>query len=165
MPAIAGLIAPNRRIVAAAGGDRRYALSPIPGRDLNNFQPRFGFNWAPRVRSRGLLGRLTGGNQFVFRGGYSRTHDYAFLNIALNVSTSFPFLAAINVSNLPNAFTALPGLQPPAADPNQLTRTIVGNDFRSPIAEQVAAEVQREFARNWVLRAGWIATATNGDVA
>ena len=43
---------------------------------------------------------ITGGDRFVVRGGYARTHDYAFLNIALNIVSSFPYVAAINRSNL-----------------------------------------------------------------
>ena len=38
---------------------------------------------------------ITGGDRFVVRGGYARTNDYAFLNIALNIASSFPFVAAI----------------------------------------------------------------------
>ena len=39
-------------------------------------------------------GFLTGGDRLVVRGGYARTHDYAFLNIALNIASSFPQVAA-----------------------------------------------------------------------
>ena len=53
-----------------------------------------------------MLGWMTGGDRFVVRGGYARTHDYAFLNIALNIVSSFPYVAAINRSNLANAFSA-----------------------------------------------------------
>ena len=38
---------------------------------------------------------------------YARTHDYAFLNIALNIVSSFPYVAAINRSNLADAFNVL----------------------------------------------------------
>lgn len=160
--AIASLLPQNQRIIAAAGGDQRYGLSPVPQRDKNNFQPRFGFNWAPRTKEEGFLGKLTGGNRLVFRGGYSRTNDYAFINIALNVASSFPFVAAINNSNLANAFTALPALVPAGLNPNQLTRTVVDGNFRSPMAEQFSLEMQREFSSNWVWRLGWIATKGTG---
>jgi len=160
--AIDSLLPSNRQIIAAAGGDQRYSLAPIPKRDANNFQPRVGFNWAPRTREEGLLGRLTGGNRLVFRGGYSRTNDYAFINIALNVASSFPFVAAINRSNVPNAFTVLPTLAPTGLDPNTLTRTVVDSNFRAPLAEQYSLEIQREFRDNWVARVGWIATKGTG---
>ena len=160
--AIDSLLPANQQIIAAAGGDQRYALAPVPQRDKNNFQPRFGFNWAPRTKGDGFLGKLTGGNRLVFRGGYSRTNDYAFINIALNVASSFPFVAAINRSNVQNAFTLLPTLVPAGLNPNTLTRTIVDGRFRSPLAEQFSTEIQREFSNSWVMRAGWIATKGTG---
>jgi hypothetical protein len=160
--AVRSLLPMNQRIIAAAGGDQRYALFPVPNADRNNFQPRFGFNWAPRTSEEGFLGKLTGGNKLVFRGGYSRTNDYAFINIALNVASSFPFVAAINNSNFQDAFVRLPNLVPTGLNPNTLTRTIVADDFRSPIAEQFSSEIQREFGGNWVARFGWIATKGTG---
>ena len=57
----------------------------------------------------------------MLRGGYGRTNDYAFLNIALNIVSSFPYVAAINARNLSNAFALLqatpPGV-PPGTNPN-----------------------------------------------
>lgn len=148
----------------AAGGDQRYALSPVPKRDKNNLQPRIGFNWNPRLNDGGVLGLFTGGDKLVVRGGYARTNDYAFINIALNVASSIPFVAAINLSPTPdaggitNAFTRLPTVQPSGLNPLLLTRTIVADDFRSPIAEQFSLEVQRELTRDVVLRVGYIGT-------
>ena len=88
---------------------------------------------AARPTAAASIGMITGGDEFVLRGGYARTHDYAFLNIALNIVSSFPYVAAINRSNLPNAFTLLqatpPGV-PAGTNPNMLTRTVVGEDFR-----------------------------------
>ena len=105
---IDSLVDLNERIVQTAGGDQRFAFTPVPKHDKNNFQPRLGFNWNPQTSGDGMLGWITGGDKFVLRGGYARTHDYAFLNLALNIASSFPFVAAINHSNLPNAFTLLP---------------------------------------------------------
>jgi hypothetical protein len=86
----------NQKIVAAAGGDPRYQFTPTPKRDTNNLQPRFGFNWNPRV-SGGPMAWLTGGDKLVLRGGYSRTNDYGFININLNIASAFPFVAAITI--------------------------------------------------------------------
>ena len=148
----------NKSIVAANGNNSAFALAPVPERDKNNWQPRLGFSWNPRTRNEGWMGWLTGGNNLVLRGGYSRTNDYAFLNIALNIASAFPFVAAINNTNLANAFTALANVQPNLSTPNLLTRTIVGADFRSPVAEQFSFEVQRAFASNYSLRVGYIGT-------
>ena len=156
------LIELNERIVQSTG-DARYELSPVPKRDTNNFQPRLGFNWNPRTSSDGLLGFLTGGDKFVVRGGYARTHDYAFLNLALNVASSFPYVAAINNSNFTNAFTRLPNLQfTTGQDPSFLTRTVVSEDFRAPEADQYSLELQRELTGNMVMRIGYVGTQGRG---
>jgi hypothetical protein len=158
---IQSLIELQERILSANGNNDVYRLRPVPGTDKNNFQPRVGFNWAPVTEREGFVGMLTGGDRFVLRGGYARTHDYAFLNIALNIVSSFPYVAAINRSNLANAFTLLqntPAGVPPGQDPNQLTRTVVGEDFRSPMADQFSLEIQRQLSTNLVMRVGYVGT-------
>jgi hypothetical protein len=154
---ILSLLDSNEQIVAAAKGDKRFALDPIPKRDKNNFQPRFGFSWNPRADG-GVLGLLTGGKKLVLRGGYSRTNDFAFLNIALNVASSFPFVAAINRSNLPAAFSTLPTLVPAGLNPLTLTRTVVAENFRAPYADQYSLQLQRELSNNLVMNIGYVGT-------
>ena len=98
------LVELNERILQA---NQAFAvLAPVPP-IANNWQPRVGFNWNPKTSRDGIIGLLTGGDKMVLRGGYAMTHDYAFLNIALNIASSFPFVAAIAGNNLPNAFTVL----------------------------------------------------------
>ena len=92
---MASLVPVNDAIVSAAGGDPRYRFTPVPKKDKKDIQPRVGFNWNPKTGGDGLLGFLTGGDRLVIRGGYARTNDYQFLNLALNVASSFPFVAAI----------------------------------------------------------------------
>jgi hypothetical protein len=149
----------NQGIVDAAGGDQRYALSPIPPRDTDNIQPRIGFNWNPRTSTNGLVGFLTGGDRLVVRGGYAKTHDYAFLNIALNVASSFPFVAAVTYpAPVSNAFVRLPGTTASGLNPLTLTRTVVADDFRSPSADQFSFELQRQVTNSLVVRAGYVGT-------
>jgi len=149
----------NKGIVATAGGDPRYALAPIPKRDTNNIQPRLGFNWNPRTRKDGFLGFLTGGDRMVVRGGYARTNDYAFLNIALNIASSFPQVATVTYgAPVANAFARLPGTTPSGLNPLTLTRTIVADDFRSPYADQFSFELQRQMTNNLIVRAGYVGT-------
>ena len=158
---IQSLIDLNGRILSANNSSDVYRLNPVPKSDKNNLQPRIGFNWSPSTGSDGLVGLLTGGDRFVLRGGYARTHDYAFLNIALNIVSSFPYVASINRSNLSNAFTLLqntPAGVPVGTDPNQLTRTVVAADFRAPSADQFSLEVQRQLGQNLVARVGYVGT-------
>ena len=104
---------------------------------------------------------LTGGDKFVLRGGYARTHDYAFLNIALNIVSSFPYVASNSRSSLTNAFPLLqstpPGV-PAGVNPNTLTRTVVGEDFGRRMADQFSLEIQRQLAPNLALRIGYVGT-------
>jgi Carboxypeptidase regulatory-like domain len=157
----------NAPVVAAVNNDPRYVVAPIPSRDKKNFQPRIGFNWNPRTSSDGIMGYLTGGDKLVVRGGYSRTHDYTFTNIALNIWSSFPFVAA---ATFPTASITLPGetaasagttnafvnLANPSIDPKTFARTIVDNNFHSPRYDSLSFEVQREIGRDTVLRWGYV---------
>ncbi|HET6851691.1 MAG TPA: TonB-dependent receptor [Pyrinomonadaceae bacterium] len=159
------LLPANERIVGLAGGDQRFAMNPVPHIDKNNFQPRLGFNWNPRTDPDGILGFITGGDKLVFRGGYAVTHDYTFINIALNVASSFPFVAAVSLpanvtfagaASVPNAFTRLPNVSNAGVNPNEFTRTIVGKDFRSPYYQSFSFELQRELGTNVVFRLGYV---------
>ncbi len=175
---IGDLVDFNEPVVAAANNDPRFIVGPIPGRDNNNLQPRLGFNWNPQTSSNGVMGWLTGGDKLVLRGGYTRTHDYAFTNILLNIWSSFPFVAAVssfptivarplggnpNGSNdatvIPNAFTVL---QNPPFNPNTVNRTIVDENFHMPVYDSFSLEVQREFSRDLVLRLGYVGTKGTG---
>ena len=159
------LLPANERIVGLAGGDTRFAMTPVPKVDKNNFQPRFGFNWNPRTSPDGIFGFLTGGDRLVFRGGYAVTHDYTFINIALNVASSFPYVAAVSLpasvtfagaASVPNAFTRLPNVSNAGVNPNEFTRTVVGEDFRSPYYQSFSFEAQRELGTNVVFRLGYV---------
>jgi hypothetical protein len=157
---IQSLITLNERILQSNGNNPVFRVTPVPKTDKNNFQPRLGFNWSPRAEG-GLLGMLTGGDRLVVRGGYARTNDYAFLNIALNIVSSFPYVATITNTNLSNAFTLLqntPAGVPAGTNPNLLTRTVVADDFRSPMADQFSVELQRQLATNLVARVGYVGT-------
>jgi hypothetical protein len=115
-----------------------------------------------------LIGWLSGGDKLVLRGGYTRTHDYAYTNILLNIWSSFPFVAAVSsfpttvvngVTVIPNAFTAL---QNPPFNPNTVNRTIVDENFHMPVYDSFSLEVQREFTRDLVLRVGYVGTKGTG---
>jgi len=151
------LVPVNDRIVAANGNDERFRFTPVPATDTNNIQPRIGFNWNPRTASDGMLGWVTGGDKLVVRGGYARTHDSSFININLNIASAFPFVAAITPPAA-GAFAAIPTAQPAGLNPANFARTIVAEDFRSPVYDQLSFEVQRELTRDLVLRVGYVGT-------
>ena len=159
------LLPANERIIGLANGDTRFSLSPVPKIDRNNFQPRFGFNYNPRTDPDGALGFLTGGDKLVFRGGYAVTQDYSLIYLALNVASSFPFVAAVSLPasatfngavSVPNAFANLPNVSNAGVNPNTFTRTIVGEDFRSPYYQSFSFEAQREMGTNVVFRLGYV---------
>ena len=158
----------NKRVLAANANNPGFALNPVPQVDKNNFMPRIGFNWNPRFSNEGIAGFLTGGDKLVLRGGYSRTYDANYINLNLNVASSFPFVVSTTFSGaqLTNAFV---NLQAAVANPNPVvaapllqTRTVVGADFRAPSTDQFSFEVQRELTANTVLKAGYIKTRGRG---
>jgi outer membrane receptor protein involved in Fe transport len=142
----------NDRILANFNNDPAYSFGPWPGADSNNFAPRFSFNF-----------RLN--DNTVMRGGYSRTYDYAFFNIGLNIFSSFPFVIANNIPNgTIGGFAALERLRsnPVIANSLQLTRTTVTEDFRSPLAEQFSFGLQRLMRSGWVASIGYVGTKGTG---
>ncbi|HEX7177226.1 MAG TPA: carboxypeptidase regulatory-like domain-containing protein [Pyrinomonadaceae bacterium] len=156
---IQDLIEFNAPVLAASGNNPVFQVRPIPGRDKDNLQPRIGFNWNPRTREGGPLGWLTGGDKLVLRGGYARTHDYAYTNIALNIWSSFPFVAAFNQTNVAGAFA---NYQTLPLNPLSFTRTQVTEDFASPAYDSFSLEVQRELTRDLVLRVGYVGSKGTG---
>ena len=155
------LIELNERVFAASGNNAVFRLTGVPRTDRKDLEPRMGFNWVPTTSNTGTIGFLTGGDRLSLRGGYSRTHDYAFLTIAQNTASSFPYVAAITRPFLANAFTTLqntPAGVPAGTDPNLLTRSTVHESFRSPLADQFSVEVQRQIGQNLAFRIGYVAT-------
>lgn len=163
----------NAPVLAASGNDPRFVVAPIPSRDKKNFEPRLGFNWNLHTRSDGPIGWITGGDKLVLRGGYSRTHDYTFTNIALNIWSSFPFVAAATFTTqnltLPGETAAAAGttnafvnLANPSIDPKTFARTVVSDNFRSPLYDSFSFEMQREVGRDTVFRAGYVGSKGTG---
>ena len=154
------LIELNERVLAASGNDAVFRL-PVPRDDRKDLEPRVGFNWVPATSGAGITGFLTGGDRLSLRGGYARTHDYAFLTIAQNIASSFPYVAAITRPNLANAFTTLQntpagrprrnGSQPPDAVhrcrkfPLSAGRPV---QLRGPAADRAEPRVQDRLRRN-----------------
>ena len=153
----------NSRIVSANSGRNGFAIDKGPARDVNNWAPRFGFNY--RLGNfKGPIGALLGDNKTVLRGGYSRTYDFAFNNILLNIYSAWPFTYVLQrPARSPQAFTTIDGIRRGAPAPlpaNLMTipRTVVNDSFRSPFAEQFSLGIQRELAGGFAMNIGYIAT-------
>ncbi|MFN7928272.1 MAG: carboxypeptidase regulatory-like domain-containing protein [Blastocatellia bacterium] len=158
---IASLYPFEQQILARNGNNAAFRLNRRPQRDTNNLQPRLGFNWRPEFSKDGVIGMLTGGDKTVLRGGYSRTNDYGFININLNIASAFPFVFALNPS-LTNAYANIVNATaPPTANLPFITRTTAGDDFRAPSADQFSLEVSRELSKDVVMRVGWVGTKGN----
>jgi hypothetical protein len=150
--AVESLYSLNDRILAANGDNPLYRYNSRPPRDSNNFMPRFGFNWHLGDTGKGPL------NKVVLRGGFTRSFDYVFLNMALNITSAFPFGAAFSNPRLPGSMSGFPGLTLSPAVAPFLNQTIVAQDFRAPYADQFSLEVQRELGANSVFRVGYVGT-------
>lgn len=163
---IQNLVDLSKRISGIYNNDPRYLIQPQPQRDTNNWAPGVGFNY--RIgKASGILGAITGAGKMVLRGGYSRTYDVAFNNIALNIASSFPLVLAYtfprNAQGLvPGAFASVEAVRggqvPSVPNPNLLTRTITSPDFRAPYADQYSMQVQRELTSSWGMTVGYVAT-------
>lgn len=158
----------NERILTANNNNPGFIYEPQPEVDTNNFMPRLGFNWMPRTRDTGILGFLTGGDKTVLRGGYSRTYDANFININLNIFSSFPFVAIENVPSTQPAFVRIQSLVggspniPSVAAALLQTRTVVSGDFRAPATDQFSLELQRELSSDMVMKIGYVRTRGTG---
>lgn len=98
----------------------------------------------------------------VIRGGYSRTYDANYINLNLNIFGGFPYLASITFPSA-NAFVNVTTTTAPnVSNPNQLTRTVVDGNFRSPSTDQFSFEFQRELASDLVMTVGYIHTRGRG---
>lgn len=152
----------NQRILSANGNNPAFQFNPNPKIDKNNIMPRVGFAYTPRTGGKGVLGLITGNDKMVIRGGYARTYDANFININLNVFSSFPFVATQSVSTT-NAFVNLRNTTVPnVAQPNRLIRTVVSEDFRSPATDQFSLEMQRELTTDSVIKVGYVRTRGTG---
>lgn len=158
---VSSLQKPNQRVLAAVGGDPAYRLEDVPPRDTNNLAARLGFSYRFAAHT-GWLARLAGDDGLVLRGGYGRSYDFPFFNIAVNIASGFPFW---NVVTLPpqtrGSFALIEAAKssPPAvSNPMLATRTMVGADFRSPYAEQFGLSLERPVGRQWLVNARYAVT-------
>ena len=95
-------------------------------------------------------------------GGYARTYDPIFMNVYGNMGISFPFVATPRMPTT-DAFLAVRDTTvPDLSQANLFTRTVVSADIRSPATDQISFEVQRQLARDLVMKIGYIRTRGTG---
>ncbi len=143
------------------------AVNPLPGvplvedtlvpQDKNNFSPRVGFAY-----------RLNDSGTMVLRGGYGVYYDRISTRFANTQLFNFPYLAVgVGVFRpLATPFAAVPqpGTFPTAATvPGPLaplgiliSGVYVDPSLRTPYIQQYNANVQWEFARNYLLEVGYV---------
>jgi hypothetical protein len=124
--------------------------------DLNNFAPRVGFAYTPRI-----LERLFGHGKTVIRAGYGIFYDGIFTNILDNTAGASPnaigFTATSNtLRGVPNATAALAGAQA-VLNPTATVTTIADN-LRNPLTQQWNLNLQRELPGGFILTAAYVGT-------
>lgn len=134
--------------------------------DVNNWAPRVGFAWSPKA-SDGFLGKVTGGDRFVLRGGFALSYDQVFQNILLNNSRNYPRGVTVTLSNLAGQqlWDAAKRPAPPQptdykGDPNLLPVRLYSPNKRlaQPYSEQVSLGFERQFANNYVFKLFYVGT-------
>jgi carboxypeptidase family protein len=124
--------------------------------DLNNFAPRVGLAYTPR-----MWGRLFGHGRTVIRAGYGIFYDGIFTNILDNTAGASPnavgFTATSNtgrgVANVTAALAAAQAVLNPAA-----TVTTISSNLRNPLTQQWNLNIQRELPGGFILTAAYVGT-------
>jgi hypothetical protein len=124
--------------------------------NLNNFAPRAGFAYTPRV-----LPRLFGHDKTVIRAGYGIFYDGIFTNILDNTAGASPnaigFTATSNtLRGIANASAALAAAQA-VLNPTATVTTIADN-LRNPLTQQWNLNIQRELPGGFILTAAYVGT-------
>lgn len=136
--------------------------------DLNNFAPRFGFNWSPGW-STGFLSKVFGGpGQTSVRGGYGIFYDRVFGNLFSNSSANPPFqqdffnITLDYVQNVPRPATQTPSTRVPSdAEIFPVIFALPGNNqfqskFSNPYTQAWNFGFQRQFGNNILLEADYV---------
>jgi len=124
--------------------------------DLNNFAPRVGFAYTPRMWQ-----RLFGHDKAVIRAGYGIFYDGIFTNILDNTAGASPnavgFTATSNagrgVANISAALAAAQAVLNPIA-----SVTTIANNLRNPLTQQWNLNIQRELPGGFILTTAYVGT-------
>ncbi len=149
--------------------------------DKNNVAPRVAVAWTPSAEG-GFFRWLTGTNQLVVRGGYTKVFDRVGLGLATNFDEGFAFGMSTTISSpfgtltgptdyernpavrfrdtrtMPPTIPAAPKGGFPQTPPSQagIITTSIDDTLVTPSAHMVSAVVGRELTRNFNFEAGYV---------
>jgi len=140
--------------------------------DKNNFAPRVGFAWQPKLD---FLGGFFKNRATVLRGGFGIAYDPSFFNIVLNTVTAAPFAAAGVLRQTPGApgsvsfpykptpsqLSLTPGTN--GGDPRLFNQTRVDPDFYNPYTISYNFGIQQEIFRDAVLEVRYVGSRIVGQ--
>jgi len=124
--------------------------------DLNNFAPRLGIAYTPR-----MWPRLFGHDKTVIRAGYGIFYDGIFTNILDNTAGASPnaigFTATSNTGRgFANISAALAAAQA-VLNPNATVTTVASN-LRNPLTQQWNLNIQRQLPGGFILTTAYVGT-------
>jgi hypothetical protein len=118
--------------------------------DRNDLSPRFGFSYSPR------------GGATVIRGGYGIGYGLVYEGKStdlLLLSSNWNPVLTLDRAQLANAYPILPTRPAPTFDPLRIY-TNYQSDATNPTTHFYSVSVQREFARRYILEAGYLGNRT-----
>jgi hypothetical protein len=124
--------------------------------DRNNFAPRFGFAYTPR-----MLPWLFGADKTVFRGGFGTFYDTFFSNINDNTAASSPNTLGGSITGgagrgTANATAAIAAIAPTLNQLNTITTVAAG--LRNPMTYQWNFGMQRELPGAMQMELAYVGT-------
>jgi hypothetical protein len=144
--------------------------------DKNNWAPRVSAAWTPHAEG-GFLGKLTGGDRMVIRGGYSKVFDRLGQGLALNFDQGFAFgmsttisspfggayesnpaVRFVDINTMPPTVPTAPQGGFPQTPPRRagiITQSI-DDTIVTPSAHMVNLMIAREFGTGFAIEGGYI---------
>jgi hypothetical protein len=144
--------------------------------DKNNFAPRVAVAWTPSAQE-GFWRWLTGDNQMVVRGGYTKVFDRVGVGLATNFDEGFAFGMSTTISSpfglayetdpavrfrgtttLPPTVPAAPAGGFPQTPPIRagiITQSI-DDTLTTPSAHMISGTIGRDLGRNYTFEAGYV---------